>query len=55
MIEPSSADHSVATLNGNGVCLLELLATKAIDQSCVSSASSIAPNASTAPMATSHT
>src|SRR5262249_21562936 len=52
MIEPSSADHSVATLNGNGVCLLELLATNAIDQSCVRSARSMKPNASNAPAAT---
>ncbi len=41
MIDPSSADHSVATLNGNGVCLLALLATNAIDQSWVSSARSM--------------
>src|SRR3954447_4111164 len=55
MIEPSSADHRVPTLNGNGVCLLELFATNAIDQSCPSSARSMSTNAASAPMATIHT
>ena len=42
MIEPSSADHSVATLNGNGVCRLPLLATNATEKSLVRRARSIA-------------
>ena len=52
MIDPSSADHSVATLNGNGVCLLAVVGDVLIDQSCVSSARSITANASNAPTAT---
>ncbi len=49
MIEPSSADHSVATLNRAGVRVLPLWATNSSEKSRVISARSIATNASKAP------
>src|SRR4029077_17777761 len=55
MIEPSSADHSVATLKGNGVLRLELFATNATEKPWVRRARSIAKNAMTAQAATSQT
>ena len=53
MIEPSRADHRVATLNSAGVRLLPFSATKSTVKSRVISARSMAAVARTAPPRTS--